>query len=234
DGALGRPVARRTGAVFLAGEHHQRRALRLVLHGRVVDRHLAAVVRAGAVEQGVAAFLAAQHQVLDADVGEGAAHHDVVVAAARAVAVEVGRLHAARLQEAPRRRILLDVAGRRDVVGGDRIAEQAEHARAVYVVDRTDFHGHAVEVGRVLDVRGVLVPGIAFAVGRLDLRPAAVALEHVGVVLREHFRAHGGGDGVADLLVARPDVAQVHVVAVAVLAQRFAGQGDVGGSGGGG
>jgi hypothetical protein len=31
----------------------------------------------------------AQHQVLEADVGERAAHHDLVVAAARAVRVEV-------------------------------------------------------------------------------------------------------------------------------------------------
>jgi hypothetical protein len=48
------------------------------------------------LQQRVAAFLAAavgprrQHQVLDAHVGEGAAHHHLVVAAAAAVAVEVG------------------------------------------------------------------------------------------------------------------------------------------------
>src|SRR5690606_40583891 len=72
----------------------------------------------------VAAFLAAEEQVLDADVGEGAADHHIVVAAPRAVAVEVRRLHAARLQEQPGRRILLDRAGGRDVVGGDRVAEQ--------------------------------------------------------------------------------------------------------------
>src|SRR3546814_4300664 len=46
-----------------------------------------------------AALHAVEHLVADADVGEGAAHHHIVVAAARAVAVEVGRLHAARLQE---------------------------------------------------------------------------------------------------------------------------------------
>jgi hypothetical protein len=67
-----------------------------VFHRRVVDRHLLA---AGLVQR-VAAFLARavgrgrQHQVLDAHVGEGAAHHHLVVAAARAVAVEVGLQHA--------------------------------------------------------------------------------------------------------------------------------------------
>src|SRR3546814_13263821 len=84
-----------------------------------------------------AAFDAVEHLVADADVGERAAHHHIVVAAARAVAVEVGRLHAARLQELARGRIVLDVAGRRDVVGGDRFAEQAQHSRTVDVRDST-------------------------------------------------------------------------------------------------
>ena len=54
----------------------------LVLHRRVVDRHLLAARHV----QRVAAFDAVEHLVLDADVGEGAAHHHVVVAAARTVA----------------------------------------------------------------------------------------------------------------------------------------------------
>ena len=49
--------------------------------------------------EGVSAFDAGDHQVLDADVGEGAAGHDAVVAAARAVAVEVLRGHAVLEQE---------------------------------------------------------------------------------------------------------------------------------------
>src|SRR5690606_29743635 len=115
------------------------------------------------------------------------------------------RLHAAFLQEPAGGGILLDRTGRGDVIGGDRVAEQPHHARLVDIGDRTDVHGHAVEVGRVLDVGRGLLPGVGFAVGRSDLVPAAVALEHVGVVLREQLRTHGGGDGVADLLVARPD-----------------------------
>src|SRR2546422_7506918 len=43
--ALRRPVARRAGAVLLPGDHEQGDTLRLVLHRRVVDRHLFAVRR---------------------------------------------------------------------------------------------------------------------------------------------------------------------------------------------
>ena len=59
----------------------------LVPHRGVVDRHLLAV---GLVARH-AALDARDHEVLDAHVGEGAARHDAVVAAARAVAVEVRR-----------------------------------------------------------------------------------------------------------------------------------------------
>ena len=70
-GALGGPVARGAGAVFAPGEHHQRHALGLVPHGDVVDRRLAAV----RIVDRDAALDARQHLVLDADIGEGAAHH---------------------------------------------------------------------------------------------------------------------------------------------------------------
>ena len=62
------------------------RPVRLVEHGRVVDRHRLA----GRRVPGEAALDIVEHAVADADVGEGAAHHHFVVAAARAVAVEVG------------------------------------------------------------------------------------------------------------------------------------------------
>ena len=129
--ALGRPVAAGAGAVLLAGEHHQRHALRLVAHGGIVDRH----GLAGGIVDGVAALLAAHHDVLDADVGEGAAHHDVVVAAARAVRVELGRAHLMLDQVDAGGAVPLDGAGGRDVVGGDAVLEQAQHARAEHVGD---------------------------------------------------------------------------------------------------
>ena len=71
---------------------------RQVLHGSVKDGHSVAEVRAVVLVQRQTALLprsvgiGREHQVLDAHVGKGASPHHLVVAAARPVAVEVGRL----------------------------------------------------------------------------------------------------------------------------------------------
>ena len=86
-GALGGPVARGAGAVLLAGEDDERNAALGVLHAGVEDGHLLAFRE----QAGDAALGAGRELVAQAHVGEGAAHHDFVIAAARAVGVEVGR-----------------------------------------------------------------------------------------------------------------------------------------------
>src|SRR6185295_6543502 len=88
---------------------------------------------------------AGQHQVLDAHVGEGAAHHHLVVAAPRAVAVEVGDRDVVLLQVDARGRGRLDRAGRRDVVGGDGVAEHAQDLRAAYVARALRLHAEIAE-----------------------------------------------------------------------------------------
>jgi hypothetical protein len=72
----------------LAGEDDERHALRLVAAWR--RRRSASLRRSGWCSVKPPS-LAAEHLVLDADVGEGAPHHHLVVAAPRAVLVEVGR-----------------------------------------------------------------------------------------------------------------------------------------------
>ena len=154
--ALGRPVSRGAGAVFLAREHHERHALRLVGHGRVVDRHLGAVRHVA----GDAALGAGRELVADADVGKGAAHHHVVVAAPRAVGVEVPARNLPFQQVRAAGGLGADGAGGRDVVGGDGVAEEAEDPRAADVLRRLRLRRHALEVGRVLHVGAARIPGV--------------------------------------------------------------------------
>ena len=183
--ALGGPVAARAGAVLLAAEDDRRRALGHVLHRRVVDEHLLA----RGLEQRHAAFLARavgagrDHQVLDAHVGEGAAHHHVVVAAARAVGVEVGLGDAVLLQPDAGRRRLLDRAGGRDVVGGDRVAEQRHRARALDRRGRRRrLHLEALEERRLGDV-GRRRPVVDLAGDAADLLPQRPGLARDLVVV---------------------------------------------------
>src|SRR4051794_6461231 len=85
-GALGGPVAGGARAVLLARQHDERRALVGVAHRRVVDRQLLLL---GELQREPADQLLAGDLVAQADVGERAAHHHLMVAAAGAVGVEV-------------------------------------------------------------------------------------------------------------------------------------------------
>ena len=76
-----------------------------------------------------AAFGAGREQIANADVGERAASHHAVVAAARAVAVEVDRLDAVLQQILAGGAVLGNRAGGRDVVGRHRIAEARRASR---------------------------------------------------------------------------------------------------------
>ena len=121
-GPLGGPIARRARPVLLASHHHQGHAVGLVSDGGVVNGQRFA---AGDVA-GHAALGAGGHFVLDADVGESAAHHHLVVAAPGAIGVEVPGLDPVVHQIGAGRAVGHDRTGRRDVVGGHRIAQDGE------------------------------------------------------------------------------------------------------------
>ena len=221
--ALRRPVAGRAGAVLLARDHDQRRSLGEVALGRLEDRHLLAARQVHRPRP----LRAGDEQVAQAHVRERAAHHHLVVAAARAVGVEVLALDAVLAQVLARGRLELDRAGGRDVVGRDRVAEHDEAACAGDVLDRADLQRHALEVRRLADVGRVRLPGEALALRHRQAAPLLVAGEDVGVRRAEHVAVDGARDRVRDLLRGRPDVAEVDLVAVLVLAERLLEQVDV-------
>ncbi len=222
-GTLGGPVARGAGAVFLVGEHDERHAFGFVFHRRVVHRHL--LLRR--VVDRHAAFHARHHLVLDADVGEGAAHHHLMIAAPRAVLVEVLRAHLMIAQVFAGRAFFLDRSGRRDVVGRDRVEKQAENAGIDDVLDRVLLLFHALEVRRVLHVGRTVVPGIGETALDRDLAPGRIALEHIGVLLLEHLPGDALADHRIDLAAGRPDVLEEDLLALLVEAERLLGEVDI-------
>src|SRR5581483_989227 len=116
-----------------------------------------------------------------------------------------------------------DRAGRRDVVGRDRVAELDEAAGAGDVLDGSGLARHAVEIGRQPHVRRVWLPREQLARGRVERTPAVVAGEDVAVRRRVHRAVDRRGDRLVDLGRGRPDVAEVDR-SVDALAERLVQQ----------
>ena len=171
--ALGRPVAAAPRSVFSAGQHDQRHVLLRVVHRRLVDGGLRSVGKV----HGHAALGARRELVAQPHVGESPAHHDLVVAAPRAVRVEIPPLDAVIHEVLARRRRGTDGAGRRDVVRRDAVAHHHQDPRVGDVGHRRRRHRHRLEEGRVLHVGGGVLPRVGLAALHLDLAPVFVAVE---------------------------------------------------------
>ena len=144
-----------------------------------------------------------------------------MVAAPRAVRVEIARRHALFAQPLAGGRTGRYRPGRRNMVGGDRVAEQRQDPGGGHDLRFFGLGRHAVEKGWAAHVGRVLVPGILAAGRALQRVPAFVAIEYPGVTRLElrrahvlrHFRLHFGG--------VRPDIAQIDGIALRVHAQRI-------------
>ena len=75
------PVTARPRPVLLAGDDNQWRPLLFILDGSIENRRLPAIGKLA----GKATLDACDQFVLQADVGEGASHHDFMIAAPRTV-----------------------------------------------------------------------------------------------------------------------------------------------------
>ena len=170
-------------------------------------------------KNGDSAFDAGNHEVLDADVSEGAAGHDAVVAAARAVGVEVEEIDAFFGEETAGGAVFLDRSGGGDVVGGDGIAEDAERARALDLDNVARLRGEAVEERRLLDVGGFAIPFIDVAGGGFDLVPLRILVGEAGVEALENIGAERGIHRGLDLGGGGPDVFQENRMSVGAEAE---------------
>src|SRR5713101_10020629 len=150
---LRRPVARRPGPVLLAGDHDQGHALRAISLRSFVDGEL---IAAGEVPRPVT--LPLDELVAQPDVAKRAAHHHLMVAAPRPVAVEVWLLDAMLDEVLAGGTVGRDRAGGRDVVRRDRIAEHREDARAADIGQTLRLRCEALEVRWLLDVCGAGIP----------------------------------------------------------------------------
>ena len=107
------------------------------------------------------------------------------------------------------------------MIGGDRVAQHRQHARAENVGDRRGRLRHAVEVRRLADVGRVGLPLVNVAGGKAQALPVRVALAHGRVLLAEALAAEALLDGRGNFLLRGPDVLEIDGLAGFVLAQRI-------------
>ena len=113
------------------------------------------------------------------------------------------------------------------MVGCDHVAQQRQNACTFDVCDNTWFLGHALEVGRVLNVCGRCRPVVCFSVCGFNRLPFFVAFEDVRVLGLERFACDGLFNQLSHFLRCGPDVFQEDVFAVSSLCDRIVGQIDV-------
>src|SRR6202022_2974481 len=112
-----------------------------VPHRRVVDRELLTTREVS----GHTALDTRHEPVADADVGERAPHHHLVVPPPVPVRVELLSRHTVLTQPPTGRAVGPDDTRRRDVVGGDAVAEPGEHARVSHIGERWDLLRESLE-----------------------------------------------------------------------------------------
>ena len=214
---LRRPVARGSGSVLLTRDHQQRHPDLPVLFGGVVDRHQLAA----RLQDRPSAFGSWGNLIPQPGVGKRAAHHHLVVAAPRAVRVEIGRLHAMLDQVLARGAVGLDRSGRRDVIRRDAVAEERQHAARPSIPPASAASSSCLRGTSACGCTWNLRPRVLVALGHRQLLPVLVALEDVAIAVPEHLGVDGALHRLLQLLLGRPDVFQKHGLAGLILAERL-------------
>ena len=213
--ALGRPVARAALAVVGAGDDDQRLAALHVGLDRFPHAHrLAFRLDAGQRALAHLALGIADHLVLQRRVGEGGALRGQVVAAVRGVGIEVLFRQAHLREVLAGRAVEQDRVRRREMIGGDVVAEDRQRAQAG---ERARLGQRALPIRRAADVGAHRAP-VVQRLHRLAVldHHAEHRLVHLAVLLRLHRRFHDG----IDLRVRRPQILQQDRRAVGAMAQR--------------
>ena len=218
--SFGGPITAAAGAVFLTSDDDERGLLRLILARGVVDAHALVI---GLVES-LTTLHAGKHEVFDAHVGKSAAGHDAVIASAAAIAVEVILGDSVFAEEAACWGLLLDGSSRRDMIGRNRVTEDAQRTGSGDRSDHAGFHTEVFEEGGLLDVGALGIPLIDLSGRGTDLVPLGILSCEIAVQCGKHLRCEGAAQCVANLGEAGPDVLEEDLFPFLAFADRLLGE----------
>ena len=111
-----------------------------------------------------------------------------MVAATGAVGVKINTFDAVILQITARRAIGFNAARRGDMVGGNRVAQHGENARAVNILYRFRLNAHFIKEWRQADVGGIILPVVGIRAIHFYRLPLGGPFKHFGILFAEHLR----------------------------------------------
>ena len=170
---------------------------------------------------GDAALRAWYHQILDPHVCKRAAGHHPIVSAPAAITIKIFRLNSSGHQILTGRRSRLDGAGRRNMIGRYRVAENSQSARAEDILDLPHLHREILEKGRLVNVVALFVPLIDFAGARLDFVPLGILIGEIAIQAAENLRLERRLHRVAHFFQTRPEISQKSFLAVFIFPDRL-------------
>src|SRR5690348_1490531 len=130
--------------------------------------------------QSYPSFSTRQHQILYAHVRKSAAHHHFVIAAARAITVEVRPGHPVGKEILSGGGRLLDRTGGADMIGGHRVPEYGQCAGVADPLRWRRLHRKILEEGRFGNI-GRFRPAIHLSSNSGDVVPQYVTLCEIAV-----------------------------------------------------
>ena len=146
------------------------------------------------------------------------------MATARTEAVEVRGLDAVLDQPLTGGAVLCNVSCRADVVGSHRITERSQHLQPMQIEDRRVRVGHIGEIRGLFDVSGMGVPIEQVAFSHRDGLPVRVTFQRFTILMGEELTFDARVHDLIHFFVRRPDVLQVHGLAIAARAERILNQ----------
>lgn len=161
-----------------------------------------------------ATFDSRKHEVFNTDVSEGAPGHDPIVAAAGTVAVKVFGRNTLGEEVGPGWRRLFDVAGRRDVIGGDGIAKNAEAASGLEGGSGGKGESKIGKEGGLLNVGTLTIPSVGLPRFGGDFVPSRVLLRKISVKFLKDLRLKSRLHSLADFLASGPKITEVNGLAI--------------------
>ena len=144
-----------------------------------------------------------------------------MVPAPAPIAVELRRRHPMLRQVLARGPVQLDRPRRRYVICRHRVAQHRQHPRSMDLFDRGRLRRHPVKVRSPPDIRRIRLPPVRLPRRKLQQLPVLIAVRNRRVLLPKHLRIDRRVHRLRDLLLRRPDILQIHRLAILAATQRI-------------